>query len=109
MELRKHVRPADVITFDCLVSNGIAQFEVTLILQSLKDQWVTWDQLRQFVSSDWTVSSALGSRKGLIACLAAAREKARRHLQGCSFGDAYVLASAAALLAQSHRGAHADD
>ena len=79
LQLRQHVRPVDVITFDsmhCLVANCIAQFEVSLILQLLKDVGVTWDQLRMFASSSWRFTSALGNRKTLVGCFAAARQKA---------------------------------
>jgi hypothetical protein len=79
LQLREHVRPVDVITFDsmhCLVSNGIAQFEVSLMLDALMDLGVTWVQLRNFAASDWKFSSALGSSHTLRGCLAPAREKA---------------------------------
>jgi hypothetical protein len=79
LQLRPHVRPVDVITFDsmhCLVSNGIAQFEVSLILDALKVLGVAWEQLRTFAASDWKFSTALGRSQVLVGCFARPREKA---------------------------------
>lgn len=83
--LRQFVLPVDVITFDnmhCLVSGGIAQNEVSLLLSCLQSHGVTWKHLRTFVSSDWHMCSALGSHTMLKDCFAVPRETAFKKESG---------------------------
>ena len=80
VELRRHVKPVEAITFDAMhatVANGIVQNETGWLLSSLKSVGITWGMVRDFCSLvDWRFCRALGSRSILVGCFAVAREEA---------------------------------
>ena len=78
--LRRFLKPCDIVCYDsmhCVLSNGLAQNEVALLLCELDRHHVTWSHLRLFADSNWQVdrTSALNSNP-IKECFSTARERA---------------------------------
>jgi len=77
MDLRRYIRPAEMITFDsmhCLVSNGIVQNETSWLLIALEGVGVTWSAVEKFCTNEsWRFCSSLGSHSRMKACFTKAR------------------------------------
>ena len=94
MELRRHVRPRSILSFDamhCVLSNGIAQNETALLFAALHRHHIGWGELRLFVSASWQTSRACGSPAQLRESVSAIREKICKDSGGFKSGASEML------------------
>jgi len=81
VDLRRWVRPADQITFDSmhnLYSNGLCQFECSLLFGRLFSLGFEFDDFRTFINSRFNICRTLGLRSHLVGC---ASQKRQNHLK----------------------------
>ena len=93
-ELRAHLRPCSLIRYDamhCVLSNGIAQHEMALLLDALRAHSIGWEQLRAFAASDLQFHRAGGGAPSLRDCFSVAREKAFKDNGSFKAGAAEML------------------
>lgn len=77
--LRPFLRPTDVFTYDSMhtvLSNGLAQTELTLVFRRLREIGVSIKDIRDYFGGGWKFCRTLGSQRMLVTCLAPARVKA---------------------------------
>jgi len=78
-DLRSHVRPVDCLTLDqmhCLLSDGLAQDEVSCVLYVLHNLGDTWANINTFMQADWHFCSVHTSgRRAIRTAFSVHREK----------------------------------
>ena len=105
MPLRRYVSPTTCITYDsmhCIMSNGIGQFEVGLLLGGLKTIGTSWEHVRDFATADWHFPSAIG-RKSLGDVFGKPREEAWKRDLSIKAGAAELLSALPVLLHFLHK------
>jgi len=92
--LRRHVQPADHLSYDpmhCLLSNGVVENETSALLASLKGEGFLWHHLRSFAEASWSICKAYGGAAKMQATFGRPREVAFNNGGGFKAGASEML------------------
>ena len=99
--LRPHVLPADVHTYDpthSFICDGWVNTELGLLLRRLREQGVTFTELRVFMGADWRFCKVFTKSGQLEGCFSDARQRHFRKTGSFGSGPSETLAVVPALL-----------
>jgi len=81
MRLRQYAPPISTLTYDSmhiLLTGGLAQNEIGLLMECLREHGILWEQIRSFMTADWHTCKASGNASTLKDMFSEARRKASK-------------------------------